>query len=113
LGYPVDRPVATWRRYGGTRPKLDYEIWGPGYCPQRVRAGHALSVATRAPALVHWGVNGWTNVGDVATRDTGLGVHVADLPITGLQAGETVQFTFRWRETGAWEGRDHEVVIGT
>ena len=30
LGYPVDRPAATWRRYGGVRPVVDYTIWGAG-----------------------------------------------------------------------------------
>ena len=29
LGRPVDRPAATWARYRGARPQLDYAIWGP------------------------------------------------------------------------------------
>jgi glucoamylase len=111
LGRPVDRPAATWARYGGVRPKIDYEIWGPGYRPRRLRAGQALSIALKAPACVHWGVNGWTGVREVNTRDTGLGVHVADLPVTDMAAGETIQFTFRWLETEAWEGQDHEILV--
>jgi glucoamylase len=111
LGRPVDRPAATWERYRGTRPAIAYEIWGPGYRPRRLRAGDALSVALKAPALVHWGVDGWTAVRDVRTRDTGLGVHVADLPVAELKAGQTIQFTFQWLETSAWEGRDHEILV--
>jgi len=111
LGYPVDRPAAAWRRYGGLRPVIDYDIWGPGYRPRQVRAGFALSIALKAPATVHWGINEWKDVRDIDTRDTGLGVHVADLPVTGLAVGATVRFTFRWRETGTWEGQDYEVAI--
>lgn len=111
LGRPVDRPAATWARYRGMRPKIDFDIWGPGWRPRRVRARNAFSVALKAPAQVHWGINGWKDVQDVDTRDTGLGVHVADLSIARLGAGTAVQFTFRWRETGSWEGQDYEVLI--
>jgi glucoamylase len=111
LGRPVDRPCATWARYGGEQPKTDCEVWGPNDRPQRLRAGCSLSVALKAPAQVHWGVNGWKDVRDIDTRDTGLGVHVAELPVTGLGAGAIIQFTFRWRDTQAWEGRDYEVSV--
>jgi glucoamylase len=111
LGRPVDRPSATWARYGGVRPKVDHRIWGPNDRPQRLRAGDGLSIALKGPACVHWGANGWKNIQDIDTRDTGLGVHVADIRMTGLGAGDTVQFTFRWRDTNAWEGRDYEVRL--
>ena len=112
LGHFVDRPAATWARYRGVRPKLGAEIWGPSYRPRRIRAGQGLSIALTAPASIHWGVNGWQDVQDIDTRDTGLGVHVADLPIGPLKAGDNVQFTFCWRTNGAWEGQDHEVLVG-
>jgi glucoamylase len=104
LGYPVDRPAATWRRYGGVRPVVDYAIWGPGYRPRRIQAGFALSIALKAPATVHWGINGWKDVADIDTRDTGLGVHVVDLPVTGLAAGATVSSRFAGARPGS--GKD-------
>ena len=48
---------------------------------------------------------------DADTRDTGLGVHVADLPVAALTAGETIEFTFLWLDTQTWEGRDHAVRV--
>lgn len=111
LGYPVDRPAATWRRYQGVRPKIGDDVWTPAYRPRRLRAGASLCVAVAAPALVHWGANGWKDAKDVATRDSGLGLQVADLSTAGLSAGDTVQFTIRWVETGAWEGADHELTL--
>jgi hypothetical protein len=102
---------ATWDRYRGARPVLDYTIWGLNMRPRRMIAGHTLTVALKAGARVHWGVNGRKEVRDIDTRDTGLGVHVADLPVAALAAGETIQFTFLWAETQAWEGRDYEVLV--
>jgi glucoamylase len=74
-------------------------------------AGHALTIALKAAARIHWGVDGWKEVRDAETRDTGLGVHVADLPVAALSAGGSVQFTFLWSDSEAWEGRDYEVQV--
>jgi glucoamylase len=111
LGHPVDRPAATWGRYQGTRPQIDYDFWGPNDRPETLQAGKTLTIVLKAPARVHWGINSWNDVGDVETRDTGLGLHVTDLPVTKLAAGETIQFTFLWRNLGTWEGRNYEVVV--
>jgi glucoamylase len=70
-----------------------------------------LCIALTAPARVHWAINGWQQIRDAETRDTGLGVHVADMPVSRLAAGETVQFTFRWRQTELWEGQNYEVLV--
>jgi glucoamylase len=111
LGRPVDRPAATWARYGGVRPEIDYTIWGPKMRPRRMHADQSLTIALLGPARVRCGIDGWKEVHDVETRDTGLGVHVADLPFGKLGAGRTVQFTFFWTESQAWEGRDYEVLV--
>ena len=113
LGRPVDRPAAAWTRYRGIRPEIDYDIWGPNMRPRRLRAGKTLTIALKAPARVHWGVNDWKEVRDIDTRDTGLGVHVADLPVAALTAGETIQFTFLWLDAETWEGWDYEVQVVT
>jgi glucoamylase len=111
LGYPVDRPVNTWNRYRGKRPKITHEIWGPLYRPRHIKAGNKFSIALTAPALVHWGKNGWKNIQDSATRDTGLGVYLIELPLSGLVKGDSIQFTFYWQAQNTWEGRDYEVLV--
>ncbi|BAP88239.1 glucoamylase [Burkholderiales bacterium GJ-E10] len=110
-GYPVDRPAATWARYQGRRPELSHALWGPRFRPRHIRLGGQFSLVLRAPARVHWGNNGWNAVRDDDTRDTGLGVHRVDLPLAGLKAGDTVQFTFYWPGRDCWEGQDYEVQI--
>jgi len=111
LGYPVDRPIATWNRYQGNRPAASRDIWGPRYHLRRMRKGTELTIAVTAPARVHWGINGWKNVKDIDTRDTGLGIFAVELPTADFQDGETIQFTFFWLTDASWEGRDYEVLI--
>ncbi len=110
-GRPVDRPLATWARYRGVRPKIDYDIWGPSYRPKRIAPGRALYVTMKAPARVHYGTNGWQDVADIETEDTGLGLHVAKLPTKTLKPGDSIAFTFFWPESGTWEGQNFEVAI--
>jgi glucoamylase len=111
LGHAVDRPAATWTRYRGIRPRIDYEFWGPNAHPCGLQTGKTLTIALKAPARVHWGINGWKDIRDADTKDTGLGLHVVDLPVAGRAAGESIEFTFLWRNTQVWEGRDYQVQI--
>jgi glucoamylase len=111
-GHPVDRPVATWKRYGGKCPAIFHDIWGPRYRPRHIRQGGRFTIALRAHALVHWGINGWKEARDNDTADTGLGVWATEIPVAGLGAGESVQFTFYWHDTGTWEGQEYAVTIG-
>ena len=62
------------------------------------------------PALVHWSFDGWQTSRDVNTRDTGLGVHIADLPADQLQPGQEAVFTFLWLQQQRWEGVNYSVV---
>ena len=47
------------------------------------------------------------------TWDSGVGVHVADLPTARLPQGAAVVFSIYWPEAAHWEGRDFEVRIAT
>ena len=40
-----------------------------------------------APARIHWSSDGWQTIHDDPTQDTGLGVHVFDLPAATLAPG--------------------------
>lgn len=112
-GHPVDRPIATWHRYGGNRPERFHDIWGPRYRPRHIRQGSRFTIALEAHALVHWGINGWKQPCDSDTEDTGLGIWTTEIPVSALEAGDSVQFTFYWPDTGAWEGQDYAVAIRT
>ena len=111
LGRPRDRPAAVWQRYRGARPTVDHVVWTPRFPVSEMRRGQRLRIYLLGPALVHYGVDGWRQIADILTRDTGLGMHVAELPTAQLRAGQHIDMTFYWTQPESWEGRDYSIEI--
>ena len=111
LGRPFDRPEALWRRYGGRRPEPAHAVWSPRSPIVHVDVGQTLCLCLPRPARVHHGIDGWQDVVDVDTVDSGLTLHVVCLATSGLAAGVRVDFTLFWTDTGTWEGLDHRIEI--
>jgi glucoamylase len=110
-GHPVDRPSATWARYGGSRPdKLATTMWSLRLRTESIQAGSALCFVLPAPALIHWGHDGWKDAADLLTADCGI-AHVATLPATQLAAFRTVEFTLDWPAEKRWQGQDFQIRI--
>ena len=110
LGRPFDRPLAVWRRYGGRRPVPRHAFWWPHAAIGSLPAGASLAIALDAPALVHWGYDGWRSTQDAQTNDTGLSFHVATLQTGALPPGTRIDFTWRREDTGEWHGKDEAVA---
>jgi glucoamylase len=111
-GAVFDMPPQTVRRYVVERTGSPYACWRFNNKLRSFPAGKMLRIETAAPALVHWSADGWQSTQDSRTRDTGLGVHIVDLPPTRLPPGTRVRFTFYWLEADHWEGTDFEVTVG-
>ena len=109
IGHPVDRPNAVWERYRGHAPDCQQEIWCPHAQITRVRHGVDLVIALPRPALVHWGYDGWQNIRNVKTSDTGLGLDA--VRIEPPASAREIQFTWRWDGTEEWNGQDFRVAI--
>ena len=45
------------------------------------------------------------------THETGLGLHVVEIPTTGLSTGTRILFTWRIQASGAWAGVNYEVAV--
>lgn len=110
LGYPVDRPAATWARYQGKRPQLDYRLWRLRQRPHVISAGQELRVLLQAPFTLHWGMNGWQSVQDITSSDWALG-HVAIIPAHKLVQAASIQFAIHWHDKDQWQGEDFELEI--
>jgi glucoamylase len=111
LGYPCDRPAAVWRRYGGRRPEAERAFWCLHAPIGSIDRGGALVIALPRPARVHWGLNGWQNIADGETQDSGLGLHGFELGAAALAGAASINFTVQWRATQEWLGRDFLIAI--
>jgi len=106
-----DMPPQPVARYQGQRTGSPRAIWRFNHQCRTMPAGRALRIEVLQPATVHWSANGWQDTVDTMTHDTGLGLHVADLPAADLPAGTRLDFTFFWPNADRWEGRDFAIAI--
>lgn len=111
-GQVFDLPPQPVQRYQVAQVGSTLVPWRFNHKCQVLPAGKVLRLEVRAPATVHWSADGWQTVVDTPTRDTGLGLHVADLTTGDLRPGRRLDFTFFWPEPQRWEGADFTVAIG-
>jgi glucoamylase len=112
-GRVFDMPPQTVQRYQVKKTGSPHAIWRFNQKCLSMQAGKVLRIETLAPARVHWSSDGWRSVQDSDTRDTGLGVHLCDLPTEHLSSGSRVTFTFYWPQAGRWEGKDFRAMACT
>ena len=89
----------------------DRVIWRFDHQRSEIMPGDVLRVEVLAPAVVHWGRDGWHSTREVRTRDTGLGVHIADLDTKRLKSKESIELTFYWPDASRWEGKNFDVAV--
>jgi len=110
-GRVFDTPPQPVRRYQVEHRESPHAVWRFNHKCQTIPAGKMLRIEVLEPALVHWSADDWHTVLDSETRNTGLGLHVVDLPTDQLPAGARVLFTFRWPLADTWEGVDFAVTV--
>ena len=111
LGAPLDRPKSVWLRYQGRSPAIRRAFWSMKAPIAGFASGLGFVILLPRPATIHWGIDDWQAVSDMATTDTPLGFHVAELDTQALKPGQRVDFTFRWQEDNAWVGADYHVNV--
>jgi glucoamylase len=110
-GQVFDTPPQPVQRYQKAKVTLPFGFWRFNHKVRSIVKGKMLRVEVLSPATVHWSSDNWKTAVDAKTRDTGLGVYVADLPTEELPAGGQVLFTFFWLESKQWENTDFAVTI--
>jgi glucoamylase len=110
-GRVFDMPPQTVQRYVTDGKGSPYTVWRYNLKCRTLARGTTLRVEVMSAAIVHWSTDDWQTTRDTATRDTGLGMHIADLPTDELPADSRVVFTLRWKEAGNWEGTDYKVRV--
>ncbi|MGA2232253.1 MAG: glycoside hydrolase family 15 protein [Tepidisphaeraceae bacterium] len=110
-GRVFDRPTDTVERYIDRKTRSGLALWRFDHQATSFAAGRRLRIELLSPAVIHFSTDHWVNPQDIQTRDTGIGLHVADLPTSEMEPGEKLSFTFRWREDNRWEGKDFQLDV--
>ncbi len=110
-GRIFDLPAQPVERYVEGKTISSCVIWRFNHKCRLLPAGKKLRVEVLGPATVRWTHNGWAAGLEAATRDTGCGLHIADLPTNSLALGTRVEFTFHWTEANRWEGTNFSVEV--
>lgn len=106
-----DQPPQTVQRYLVEKPVRQIFGWRVNNKARTVPRTKTLRLVLLNPALVHWSIDNWTTSQDTRTRDSGLGIHLLDLPTASLPTGSKVVFTFFWPHENRWEGTDFTVTV--
>ena len=110
-GKIFDQPPQTVQRYLKEKHVRQFFGWRFNNKTRSVPRNKTLRIVLLLPGRVHWTIDNWTTAHDTDTRDTGLGIHVLDLPTASLPPGAEAVFTFFWPNENRWEGTDYRVVV--
>jgi glucoamylase len=110
-GLVFDLPQTSVERYQKKKVRSPIVIWRFNHKCRAISAGKNLRIELLAEAIIHWSSNEWKEVIETKTRDTGIGIHRADIPTSSLKTGEQIHFTFFWSEVNHWEGQNFSIKI--
>ena len=108
-GRVFDMPQQPYERYVRQRIGCDLTIWAPHCRASRMPVGNRLRIQSAADMLVRWSV-GDADAHDSASRDTGIGVWLADLDTERLPTGTRIRFAMVPTGTTGWS-EIHEVEV--
>ena len=94
-------------RYRRKPPQSRIEYWLPKHPIRQARKNHTLRICAPAPFRLHWSHAGETRWQDAESQPTGVGGEYVDLGSADFEP--YTEFTFFWKDRGAWEGRNYRV----
>lgn len=106
----IDLPRFTVERYQGKNPEVPFVIWRSSHPLLRLPRGKKLRIELPESALIHWSDDDWVTKQHTLTRDTQLGINVAEIS-PREHAGRKLVFTFFWLASDHWENKNYSVAI--
>jgi glucoamylase len=111
-GVCFDRVEPAYQRYVEKPVTHQHEMWTLRHQIRRAPRGKILRIILANDAAITWTSDGWstTNVTNTA-RNAALKLCYADFATENLREGAVLEFTFFWKTTQRWEGRNFAVTI--
>jgi glucoamylase len=86
------------------------QIWKFNRRVHSVSPGDRLRILATEQFTLHWSKDEWQHANNTASNSTPIGFDYADIDIDASDRAP-IRFTFNWRKTATWEGRDYVVAI--
>jgi len=106
----LDMPRFTRERYLEKAPAAPFVVWRFNMPCADLPRDKKLRIELKGPALIHWTDDNWVTKQHILTRDTHLGIFVAELTPKNNDGTELI-FTFFWLNTDRWEDKNYSVAL--
>lgn len=93
----------------GRKPS-NLQLWNFTRRLHSVSPGDRLRIAADRQFTLHWSKDEWQHATDTTSNSTPVGVDYVDIDVDASERAP-IRFTFKWRETAQWEGRDYVVEV--
>ncbi|MGA3105491.1 MAG: glucan 1,4-alpha-glucosidase [Terriglobales bacterium] len=110
-GKAFDQPPQTVERYLTRKQTSEYFNWRFNNKARTMPCGKKLRLLLLEPAMVHWSFDGWQSSHDSYSEESGWNLQHLDLSTESLAVGQQITFTFFWKTSGRWEGRNYQVTV--
>ena len=105
-----DMSPHVYDRYVTKKTISPFMIWRFNFPCTVISPDKILRIEVLAAAVVHWSTDNWQTKNDTETKDTKVGMHLADIDFGKKEAGE-IKFTFFWKDANHWENKDYMIKI--
>jgi glucoamylase len=111
-GVCFDRVEAAFQRYVVNPVASWHEIWSFRHPLRRMPFGNILRLIVAADAIIVWSANDWKSSTTAdATHIGALNVWFTDLSTKEFPEVSEIEFTFFWKDSRRWEGRNYSVMV--
>ena len=94
--------------FAGAPPVEPAFIWTRAHAFSDFVAGRRVRIQLDEEAVVRWSADDWESWKECRTVDTGLGLHVAELPTQIMRSGASMSWTVHYVDR--WEGRNFSLT---
>lgn len=105
-----DLPMFTTQRYIQNKVTSSIAVWRFNHQEKMISSKKILRIEVLAEAVVRWTDNNWETYTDMNTKDTRIGIFVADI-FPNNSKRSNIRFTFFWKQANHWENKDFEIKI--
>lgn len=105
-----DMSLHTTERYIKKKIKSQFVVWRFSWPCKMIPKSKNLRIEVLAEATVRWSADKWKTTHDIETRDTKLGIHVADIDLKNTDT-DKIYFTFFWKKANHWENHNFNIPV--